>query len=166
MITIISGTNRKESSTKKVALEYQRFLTEQHIESKLLALDEFDVLRRDEAFIQTEADVLKAAERFIFILPEYNGSYPGVLKMMIDNSDVANVWWHKKVLLTGVSSGRAGNLRGMEHITGSLLHMKMIVHPNRLPISVVHTLMNEADQFTDDIMIRAIKTQLEEFLSF
>ena len=85
---------------------------------------------------------------------------------MIDNTDVPNVWWHKKVLLTGVSTGRAGNLRGMEHITGSLLHMRMLVHPNRLPISVVNTLMNEKDQFTDHGTLRSVKTQIEEFLSF
>ena len=147
-------------------MEYSRFLNEQETENRVLALDEFDAHERNEAFIKTEADILKTAERFIFILPEYNGSYPGILKMMIDNSDVPNVWWHKKVLLTGVSSGRAGNLRGMEHITGSLLHMKMLVHPNRLPISVVHTVMDANDRFTDEPVIRSIKTQLEEFLSF
>jgi len=166
MITIISGTNRQDSFTKRVAKEYQRFLAEQDIESQILSLDEYDTHIRDEAFIQMENELLKTAERFIFILPEYNGSYPGVLKMMIDNSDVAKVWWHKKVLLTGVSSGRAGNLRGMEHITGSLLHMKMTVHPNRLPISVVNTLMNEEGIFTNDAAIQSIKTQLEEFLEF
>lgn len=166
MITIIAGTNRKDSYTKKVALEYQRFLTALNIENKLLSLDEHDLSVRDESFLKVENELLKAAARFIFILPEYNGSYPGVLKMMIDNSDVPNVWWHKKVLLTGVSSGRAGNLRGMEHLTGSLLHMKMIVHPNRLPLSIVNTLMDEDDIFTDAAAISAIKNQIGEFLAF
>jgi len=30
---------------------------------------------------------------------------------MIDNSDIINVWYHKKALLTVVSAGKAGNLR-------------------------------------------------------
>ena len=166
MITIIAGTNRKNSFSKRVAEEYKKFLTAENTESKILSLDEYDTHLRDEKFIQMETDFLKNAERFIIILPEYNGSYPGVLKMMIDNSDVSKVWWHKKVLLTGVSSGRAGNLRGMEHITGSLLHMKMRVHPNRLPISVVNSLMNEDNIFTDEFAILSIKTQIKEFLIF
>lgn len=166
MITIISGTNRPDSNTKRVALEYQRFLTEQNIESNVLALDEHETHTRNEAFQKMEEEFLKPAERFIIVIPEYNGSYPGVIKMMIDNTDVPNVWWHKKVLLTGVSTGRAGNLRGMEHITGSLLHMRMIVHPNRLPISKVHDLMDESFQFVDDASIRSVKTQIDEFLSF
>ena len=85
---------------------------------------------------------------------------------MIDNTDVANVWWHKKVLLTGVSSGRAGNLRGMEHLTGSLLHLKMLVHHNRLPLSLISSLMNADFIFTDEVAIKSIKVQIEEFLRF
>lgn len=166
MITIIAGTNRKDSYTKRVAEEYKRLLAEQKAESKILSLDEFETHIRNDAFVQMETEVLKSAERFIIILPEYNGSYPGVLKMMIDNTDVANVWWHKKVLLTGVSSGRAGNLRGMEHLTGSLLHMKMLVHPNRLPLSVVDSLMNDDYIFTNEAAIKSITVQLEEFLRF
>ena len=89
-----------------------------------------------------------------------------VLKLMIDNTEVSKTWWHKKVLLTGVSTGRAGNLRGMEHLTGTLLHLKMLVHPNRLPISVVDRLLDSANRFSDAGTLKAIDIQLEEFLSF
>lgn len=167
MITIISGTNRKDNVTKKVALEYQRFLVDLYqLESEVLSLDEVNMSVRNENFLQIEASLLKPASKFIIISPEYNGSYPGILKLMIDNSDVSKVWWHKKVLLTGVSTGRAGNLRGMEHLTGCLLHMKMLVHPNRLPLSVVDTLMDAGDHFNDQRTLAAINNQLKEFINF
>ena len=166
MITIISGTNRKDNVSKKVALEYQRLLGEKLFESTLLLLDEVNMSVRNDEFIQIEAEFLKPAEKFIIISPEYNGSYPGILKLMIDNTDVPKVWWHKKVLLTGVSTGRAGNLRGMEHLTGSLLHMKMLVHPNRLPISVVDKLMDSNNRFTDLRTLAAVNLQIDEFLNF
>ena len=166
MITIISGTNRGDNNTKKVVLEYQRLLSEKNVEAAIYALDEIDGTKRNAAFIKAEEDYLQAAEKFIIIMPEYNGSYPGILKLMIDNTDVRKTWWHKKVLLAGVSTGRAGNLRGMEHLTGSLLHMKMLVHPNRLPISVVDKLMDTNGRFTDINTLAAIDTQLEEFLDF
>ena len=165
MITIISGTNR-DNNTKRVALEYQRFLKEKNVDSRLFALDEYKVFVRDEGFIQMENEFLKPASKFIIIMPEYNGSYPGILKLMIDNTDISKVWWHKKVLLTGVSTGRAGNLRGMDHLTGSLLHMKMLLHPNRLPISVVDKLMDADNHFSNEGTIHAIQVQLDEFLSF
>jgi len=166
MITIISGTNRKNSNTRKVSLEYQRLLQEKNIEAQVLLLDETDMMVRNQAFIEVENDLLKSAQKFIIIMPEYNGSYPGILKLMMDNTDVSKVWWHKKVLLTGVATGRAGNLRGMEHLTGSLLHMKMLVHPNRLPISLVDKLLDAENRFADAAALRAIDTQLEEFLEF
>ena len=166
IITIISGTNRKDSVSKKVALEYQRLLGEKLFESTILSLDEANMSERNARFIEIESAVLKPTEKFIIISPEYNGSYPGILKLMIDNTDVSKIWWHKKVLLTGVSTGRAGNLRGMEHLTGSLLHMKMLVHPNRLPISVVDKLMGEHSRFTDPGTLHAINTQIDEFIHF
>ncbi len=166
MITIISGSSRGDNNTKKVALEYQRLLKEKGEISGLLSLDEISVVYRDPKFVEMELEFLIPAEKFIIITPEYNGSYPGILKLMIDNTDVVKSWWYKKVLLTGVSTGRAGNLRGMEHLTGSLLHMKMIVHFNRLPISLINKLMNSHNQFTDEATLKAINTQLDEFLSF
>ncbi|HMJ45681.1 MAG TPA: NAD(P)H-dependent oxidoreductase [Ferruginibacter sp.] len=166
MITIISGANRSDNNTKKVALEYQRLLKEKNFESRMLALDEFNLTVRNEEFIRIENELLVPADKFIIIMPEYNGSYPGILKLVIDNTEVARVWWYKKVLLTGVSTGRAGNLRGMEHLTGSLLHMKMLVHPNRLPVSLVDTLMDGNGHFNDTATLQAVNSQLEQFLNF
>ena len=166
MITIISGTNRNKSNTKKVAIEYQRLLKEKNIESRVLALDEEPVSIRDEDFIKLENEYLAPAGKFIIVMPEYNGSYPGILKLMIDNSDVKKSWQSKKVLLTGISTGRAGNLRGMEHLTGSLMHMKMHVHPNRLPISVVDKLFGEDGHISDAGTLHVINAQLDDFINF
>ncbi len=166
MITIIAGTNRQGSNTKKITEAYNKILLEKHVESKILALVDADVYQRNEAFVAMENDYLLAAEKLIIVIPEYNGSFPGILKLMIDNTDVKNVWPNKKILLVGVSTGRAGNLRGMEHLTGVLLYLKANVHHNRLPISMVHTLLNEDGVLRDEATINTVNTQLEEFLLF
>lgn len=166
MITIISGSNRGDNNTKKVAFEYQRLLAKKNVAAQIFSLDEINSTLRNDSFIQSENQFLVPTEKFIIIMPEYNGSYPGILKLMMDNTDIKKVWWYKKVLLTGVSTGRAGNLRGMEHLTGVLLHMRMQVHYNRLPISIVDKLMDDADQFTDPVTLAAINIQLDEFLNF
>ena len=165
MITIISGTDRQGSNSLKIAKTYLKLLTEKEIPAQILSLEEHEVYLKNKAFIKMELDFLITAEKFIFIIPEYNGSYPGILKLLIDNSDIPKCWVNKKALLTGVASGRAGNLRGMEHFTGSLMHIKMHVHPNRLPISSVHTLLDEAGNLNDETTIKLITTQLEEFLA-
>ena len=165
MITIVSGSNRPNNNSHKIAKAYLQILTAKNVDAQILALDEQQVFTKDETFAKMEATFLIPVEKFIFIIPEYNGSYPGILKLMIDNTDVKKCWANKKALLTGVASGRAGNLRGMEHFTGSLMHLIMHVHPNRLPISAVHTLLDDAGNLKDDATIKLITTQLEEFLA-
>jgi chromate reductase len=164
--TIISATNRKDSNTLKIARAYQEILKEKGIESQLLNLEGLNVLDRNPELEKVEKKYLIPASKFIFILPEYNGSYPGVLKALMDNSDIRSAWWGKKALLTGVSVGRAGNLRGMEHLTGVLHYLKVSVHHNKLPISVVDKLLDPQGHLTDEPTVGTVKKQLEEFISF
>ncbi|MEO8861069.1 MAG: NAD(P)H-dependent oxidoreductase [Ginsengibacter sp.] len=165
MYTIISGTNRIGSHTEKVAAEYRRLLLDKNIDAAILSLKNLDVLHRSPEFLKVENEILVPTKKFIFIMPEYNGSYPGVLKAMIDNSDIERVWYHKKVLLTGISSGRAGNLRGMDHLSGTLHYLKMNVHYNKLPISVINRIMDENGRLNEDTL-KVIDEQLDEFIIF
>lgn len=163
---IISGTNRKNSNSSKVAGQYRRFLSEKGINADYFSLEGWKWLEKSPEFDQLQKELLVPAQRMIFILPEYNGSIPGVLKLMIDLSDHRSVWQGKKALLTGISTGRAGNLRGMEHLTGILNYLKVIVHPNKLPISSVDRMMNGQGEITDKDTIEDIKNQLKEFIEF
>ncbi len=166
MYTIISGTNRVGSNTLKVAKEYQRILKEKGVEAKLLSLEGLNLLIRDDAFQKIENDFIIPGNKLLFILPEYNGSFPGVLKLLFDTSKPHSIWWHKKALLTGVSTGRAGNLRGMDHLSGILNYLKITVHPCQLPVSIVDTLMDKDGRFTDENTLMAIQQQLDAFIEW
>ncbi|MEO8824139.1 MAG: NADPH-dependent FMN reductase [Ginsengibacter sp.] len=165
MYTIISGTNRVGSHTERVAKEYKEILKDKNIEASLFSLKGLNVLSRNEDIKKVENEILIPTQKFIFIIPEYNGSYPGVLKALIDNSDIRNVWNYKKALLTGVATGRAGNLRGMDHLSDTLHYMKMNVFYNKLPISVVDKVMNQEGHLNAET-IKVINQQLDEFIQF
>jgi chromate reductase, NAD(P)H dehydrogenase (quinone) len=165
MITIVSGTNRPNSNTKKVALQYQILLQQKGVEANILSLENL-LPQRSEDFIAKENELLIPAHQFIFILPEYNGSFPGILKLMFDITKPADVWHNKKALLTGVASGRAGNLRGMDHLSDVLNHLKITVHPNKLPISTIDKLLNEAGEFNNEQTLTAVQHQLNDFLAW
>ena len=165
MYTIISGTNRVGSHTEKVAAEYQKVLKNKKIYAKIFSLIGINLLHRSDDIIKAENEILIPTQKFIFIIPEYNGSYPGVLKAFIDNSDIRKVWNYKKALLTGVATGRAGNLRGMDHLTDTLHFMKMNVFYNKLPISVVDKVMDENGHFNEETL-KCINRQLDEFILF
>jgi len=166
MYLVISGTNRAESYTLRVAGHYLELLQKKKLDAGMLTLQGLDVLQRNPFYEKIEKELLIPAQKFIFIAPEYNGSIPGVLKCLFDISDVKNAWSGKKALLTGVSTGRAGNLRGMEHLTGILHYMRMIVHPNKLPISAVDKLFGGSNAIDDKATVHAIESQLNEFVAF
>ncbi len=166
MYTIISATNRIGSHTEKVAKQYQKLLKGKNIDSKLFSLKNLNVLEKNSDFLQAENEFLIPAQKFIFIMPEYNGTFPGVLKAMIDISDIKKSWWYKKALLVGLSTGRAGNLRGMDQITSVLNYMKMIVHHDKLPISVIDKVMDDDGTIINKNTLQAIDQQLNEFINF
>jgi NAD(P)H-dependent FMN reductase len=164
--TIISGTNRHGSRSLMVAGQYRDILKKKGIEANLVSLEGLDLNGKSEVLARLEQEVLIPTDKFIFILPEYNGSFPGSLKTMIDLSDYRKVWPGKKALLTGISTGRAGNLRGMDHLTGSLNYLNVLVHPNKLPISTVDKLLNGGVRIQDSATVEAIEKQVDQFIAF
>lgn len=164
MYTIISGTNRAGSNTLKVARQYQSILQTKGIEAGILSLEDLNTCTRNAHFEAIENTILIPTNKYIFISPEYNGSIPGVLKMLFDTCKTHRIWWSKKALITGISSGRAGNLRGNDHLSAILNFLKITVHPNQLPISVIDTLMDEDGNITDHNTLKAIHHQLDEFI--
>ncbi len=165
MYTIIAATNRKGSNTLKVAKEYQRFFKNLGVETSLLSLESMTSLQRDEAFSSLEEQFLIPTQKFVFIMPEYNGSFPGIFKLMMDISDITKCFYHKQVCLVGVANGRAGNLRGIDNMTNMCHYMKMNVFPIKLPLSSISNELKE-DQFYNEVTISAITAQVEGFVKY
>ena len=105
-------------------------------------------------------------QKFVFIIPEYNGSYPGILKAFIDSSDIRNCWHNKKATLVGVADGRAGNLRGMDDFTNVLNHMKVNVLHMKIPISSVSQHVDANHKIITSETIKMIDTQIKLFSEF
>jgi chromate reductase, NAD(P)H dehydrogenase (quinone) len=166
MILVISGTNRKGSKTLQVARHYEKVLTDKGEIVKLLSLEQLTTTTRNTDFELLEAEYLKPATKYIILSPEYNGTFTGILKLMIDISDVRNVWHHKKVALVGVSEGRAGNLRGLDQLTNALNYLKMNVMANKVPISGISKLLDAAGNVIEEGTREVIETQIDEFIKY
>jgi NAD(P)H-dependent FMN reductase len=109
------------------------------------------------------------ADKFLFVVPEYNGGFPGALKLFIDGCSVRKykeTFSGKKAALVGIASGRAGNLRGMEHLTGILNYLGTIVMPNKLPISSIGKLLDEEKNLSDLETRKVMNDLVEELINF
>lgn len=152
--------------TLRVANYYLRAMTALADDVHLLSLEDKDILERNDLMKQMEKDLLIPSEKFVFVMPEYNGSFPGILKLMMDNSDIKQCWWHKKAMMVGVADGRAGNLRGMEHMTNIMHYMKMHVFYNKLPISRINDEFDEQGNILKPETAKVIQQQIDDFLKF
>jgi len=166
MITVISGTNRTDSMTLRTAMLYYNILKQAGQPVTLLSLENKQVWERGPAMLSLEADYLIPAEKFVFVMPEYNASYPGILKVMMDNSDIKKCWWFKKAMLVGISDGRAGNLRGIEHMTSILHYLKVNVFYNKIPLSRIKEEIDADGNFLKPETEKSIRQQVEEFIKF
>jgi len=177
MILILSGTNRKGSNTRKIAEyvnnaikemtdEEVKFLSLEDVPNSILNDDMYSGDKMPADIVAIQDEYILPTDKWIILSPEYNGSFAGILKLFIDAMSMrkyAENFKGKSGALIGVASGRAGNLRGLEHLTGFLNYLGMHIHPSKLPISSISNVLDDNDT-PDEGTQKAIKDLLRGFL--
>jgi NAD(P)H-dependent FMN reductase len=172
MISIISASNREGNLTALFASKCKQFLDEKGIDNQLFTLNELPkelslqsvYEYQSSVFNQWSEKLIKPAQKLLFIVPEYNGSIPGILKLFIDGIAPEDFKGKKSVLI-GVSAGRAGNLRGMDHLTDILHYLQVEVHPVKLPISKVYNLLKEG-KLVDEETLALLEKQVQTLIDY
>lgn len=173
MTLIVSATNRPHSNTLKVAQYYQNELLEKGEKSELFSLIDLPETiiksdmygQRSEAF-QRIQEMVSKTDKFIFIIPEYNGSFPGVLKIFIDACTFPESFFGKKAALVGVSSGKYGNIRGVEHFTGICNYINLNVMPLKIHIPAINKELNADGSLFHEDTIKFCDEQMDRFTKF
>lgn len=178
MIVIVQGSNRKGNLTRPFVEYAADYLNEKGEACVILDLEHLpaDVLHSEmyadgveHYFLDQAAAEMRKAKRWIFAFPEYNGSFPGGLKVFIDALSVRDhktLFGGKTAGLIGTSSGRAGNLRGLDHFCCVLNHLGTSVMPQSLPVSLIDAMIDESGSLTDKAAQNSIAGFLDRFLAF
>lgn len=129
---IISSTNRKKANSYKLSKQYQHLLKQEGIEAPVLDLAElpvdfvfsalYDQAQQNKSF-NSLIEMVNEAEKLVFVVPEYNGSFPGVLKAFIDGMDYPHTFKGKKAALVGHSAGSQGSALALSHLTDILNYL-------------------------------------------
>jgi chromate reductase len=170
MLQIISATNRINSYTEGVAQSYCLLAQNDNIPFSLKCLTDIPevapgdfIYRRGDNPLRSFAHSLfDSSNKMLVVVPEYNGSIPGILKLIMDCAD-PEIYREKKIALTGVASGRGGNLRGLDHLSGMFHYLKAEVFSDKLPISRIRSLVNDERHITDGPTLEAMNSQLSRF---
>lgn len=128
-ILVLAGTTR----VKRESIKAAKFVAEvgnsiEGVETKLIDPNDFnfpgdgnDPEGKDPRYSELTAK----ADAFFIVTPEYNHSFPGSLKRMLD-SELEN-YIHKPVAIAGASDGNWGGVRAVEALVPSVREMGLVV---------------------------------------
>ena len=174
MIKIIVGTNRKNSVSKTIATLYQTILLEKGMDSEILELENLPADFVSTALYENNGknpgynefhDRVKAGKKFVFIVPEYNGSFPGVLKTFIDGMTYPNTFRNKKCALVGISSGIGGGGIALSHLTDIFHYLGMHVLALKPKLAKIEQNMSD-NLLTNRLYVELLHTQADMLLEF
>jgi len=150
-IPIIIGTsrvNRESIKPAKLIAEIGQSIAE--ISVSLVDPLDFNLPNdgNDEGFKDSKyTEITKAADGFIIVTPEYNHSYSGSLKRLLD-SELEN-YIHKPVAFAGVSSTPWGGVRAIEALVNTVREMGLSASFTDLYFPMVQTLFNMEGKILD-----------------
>lgn len=159
-ILIFAGSTRQDSYNRRLAKAAAQMAEKQGAQATLLELSDFDIpmYNADLEAQGTPADVIRLKQvlyghaAWIICCPEYNGSYPALLKNAIDwaSSPVkGDAQWSDGTLpfrdtvvgMASASPGGLGGLRAQSHLAPLLLNLQCWLAPRS------HAVGHAADAF-------------------
>lgn len=151
-ITVVSGTNRPDSTSLRIAGNYAEMLESMGHPAQVLNLqdlpDDFTStalydLAGTNARFNVISKVINDSQKFVFIVPEYNGSFPGVLKAFIDGLDYQKAFWDKKAGIIGLSDGTQGAALAISHLVDIFNYLGMHVLAARPRLAGINSLLTD-----------------------
>lgn len=174
MITVVASTNRPGSNSAKVAHYYLEMLQRKGAEAQLLDLADIPTDFLGNALYHNAGkhlgfnpmrQLMEDSKKFVFVVPEYNGSYPGALKAFIDGLKYPSTFLNKKAALVGLSNGIQGNLLGMSHLTDVFNYLGMMVLPLKVKLPQFDkNFDHQLGQFTNQLYINLLDQQADQII--
>lgn len=173
-IIIVCGTNRLDSVSYQIAQVYQEILKQLNVDTELIDLTElphdfafsalYDKAGKNEAFNHFR-ELMAENKKFVFVVPEYNGSFPGVLKTFIDGLKFPDSFRDKKCALVGLSSGIQGAGLALSHLTDIFHYCGMHVLALKPKLSHIEQHFKEGT-IINELYMTLLQDQAKKLLEF
>jgi chromate reductase, NAD(P)H dehydrogenase (quinone) len=173
MITLLVGTNRPGSNTRKVVRLVEEIYSDLKVPLHILDLAELppDIFsptsyaEKPKSFHSFADAILKSSGLHV-VTPEYNGSVPGVLKYFIDMLKFPESFEHRPVCFTGLSAGIWGALRPIEQLQAIFGYRNAYVCPERVFLPGINDLLDDHGRLKNPELIERLRKQAEGFVDF
>ncbi|MDD5068772.1 MAG: NAD(P)H-dependent oxidoreductase [Candidatus Pacebacteria bacterium] len=170
-IPVILGTAREGRWSEKVAhLMFKEIKKRSEVDSVFIDVKDY-ILGKTARFgseqnEKNEAwhEVAEKADGFLFVIPEYNHSFPGEFKMFIDS--LFKEYAKKPVAICGVSDGAFGGTRMIDAVRPVLSYLGMIPVNPPVQFMKVNTIFDASGVLLDESYNKKIATTLDELIQY
>jgi len=176
-IVAIVGSFRKKSYNLQLALKAKEIIGDR-AEFELLDFSDLPYMNQDIEYPAPEAvrrvrEKVKSADGVWIFSPEYNHSYPGLLKNLIDwlsrpvSKEEGQVLSHKRIALSGASNGMGGTVSAQDMLVMllSMLNAEIMNFP-RLRVPNAQTQSDETGTLHLTDSLPYLEKQANAFLKF
>lgn len=173
MISILVGTNRPGSNTRKIARLLEGIYREARVPVEVLDLATLPLevflpgayADKPPGFLPFSEAVLRSHGLHV-VTPEYNGSLPGVLKYFIDLLKFPESFERRPVCFTGLAAGMWGALRPVEQLQSIFGYRNAYVYPERVFIPRIHEVLDAEGRLLDPALADRLQAQATGFAAF
>ncbi len=168
----LSGSIRKGSENRKLALHIGRKLRDAGVDVTDLDLSDFDMPIFNEDFEPDNvpkaagelAELWRRADIIFIATPEYNGGLPPLLVNVLAwlSRQKPSPFRHAVFGIGGVSSGKYGTIWALSHLHDSLGKIGGLVVPGLLGIGPAESAFDEDDNPTEKAIIRKVETMVTD----
>lgn len=170
-IAILSGTIRPASNTSKVVAHLDAIYrslgqTTTVIDLAALPPEVFlpTVYAEKPAAFAPFSDAILNCSGLHVVTPEYNGSFPGVLKHFIDLLKFPESFEGRVVCFTGVAAGMWGALRSVEQLQAIFAYRNAHLFPERVFLPGIGKHISEEGRLTNEDYLQRLREQAEGFV--
>ncbi|NGP75587.1 NAD(P)H-dependent oxidoreductase [Balneolaceae bacterium YR4-1] len=172
-LKIISGTDRPNSNSLRIARYLQGEYRKHGVDADIVNLQDFptsaveggryaDKPEEVEAFIQPVLE----SDAIVIVCPEYNGGYPGILKLFIDYLPFPESLNKKPISFIGHANGAFGGLRAVEQLQHVVGYRNAHVFPERVFIPRIGKNFDDKEGITDPFQQDLLQEQIKNFIGF
>lgn len=172
-INILSGTDRPNSNALKVSSFVANMFRELDVITKVHSLEDFPLADvaggrygDDITSVQRFNEAVLSGDGLVIVTPEYNGGFPGILKLFIDYLPFPEAFEKYPLCFIGEAAGYFGALRPVEQLQAIASYRKAHIYPERLFIPRVNKEFDEDEGLRDDFKSELLQSQVEGFITF
>lgn len=172
-IVVVCSTNRKGSLSRKLTHCIAEDFREQGASVDVLDMEELTpeflsptAYKEPEPAVSAMVDRFLAADGVVFVVAEYNGSYPGILKLFVDMLPYPEGFDSRPCAFVGLAAGKFQGLRAVEHLQQVAGYRMAHIYPRRLFIGNSYSQFDGEGRLRDEELATRLHAMAGGFLGF